>query len=257
MGRASFFGGKVFQLSVVKMLFLHTVSFTFSLLLINIGEREGLMAQGNSNLTDRVHGSTGHGPNVNVNITEMMQILMNQTAEIENLKQQTAEIENMKQQAAEIESLRELTSNLTKQTENDRSTIQILQDKLFTLEAELDRLNTSKPTSTQDLSSYLSDMNHLIQTMVTKEANDKNLTHLLNVTVKNFEDQNVQVQYTSLSLIDVHIMPEMNGSLNKQLEDKINDYIIDQIASNLLFPKENYNKSYNNWGMFKIASHMT
>lgn len=74
-------------------------------------------------------------------------------------------------------------------------------------------------------------MNHLIQNVVTKEANDKNLTNLLNVTVKNFEDQNVQVQYTSLSLIDVHIMQEMNGSLNKQVEDRINGYIHDQIAS--------------------------
>lgn len=102
---------------------------------------------------------------------------------------------------------------------------------MFSLEAELDRLNASKPTSTEELSSYLSGIIHLIQNVVTKEANDKNLTNLLNVTVKNFEDHNVQVQYTSLSLIDVHIMPEMNGSLNKQVEDRINGYIRDQIAS--------------------------
>lgn len=72
-------------------------------------------------------------------------------------------------------------------------------------------------------------MNHLIQNVVTKEANDKNLTTLLhvNVTVKNFEDQNVQVQFTGLSLIDVHTMPELNGSLNKQVEDRINGYIHD------------------------------
>lgn len=115
------------------MSFVHTVSFTFSLLLINIAERERLMAQGNSNLTDGVHGWTGHGPNVNVDITEMMQMLLNQTAEIENLKQQTAEIENLKQQTAKINSLRELTSNLTQQTENDRSNIQVLQNKVFSL----------------------------------------------------------------------------------------------------------------------------
>lgn len=192
------------------MFFVHTISFAFSLLLINIGERERLMVQRNSNLTDAVHGSTGHGPNVYVEITEMMQMLLNQTVEIENLKQQTAEIENLKQQTAEINSLQELTSNLTQQTENDRSTIQVLQNKVFSLEAELDRLNASKPTSTEELSSYLSIMNHLIQNTVTKEANDKNLTNL-----KNFEDQNVQVQYTGISLIDVHIMPELNGSLNK------------------------------------------
>lgn len=123
-----------------------------------------------------------NGPNINVDITEIIQMLLNQTAEIENLKQQT------KQQTTEISSLRELTSNLTQQRENDRSTIQVLQNKLFSLEAELDRLNASKPTSTQELSSYLSGMNHLIQNVMTKEANDKNLTNLLNVTVKNFED---------------------------------------------------------------------
>lgn len=119
-------------------------------------------------------------------------------------------------------------------------------------------------------------MNHLIQNVVTKEANDKNLTTLLhvNVTVKNFDDQNVQVQYTGLSLIDVHIIPELNGSLNKQVEDRINGYIRDQIASRctkyqiqshknndtkILFalsPK-NYKNSYNNWVMFKIAPNMT
>lgn len=174
------------------------------------------MAQGNSNLTDAVHGSTGHGPNVNVEITEMMRMLLNQTEEIENLKQQTAQIENPKQQTVEINCLQELTSNLTQQTENDRSTIQILQNKLFSLEAELDRLNASKPTSTQELSSYLSGINHLIQNLMTKEANDKNLTNLLNVTIKNFEDQNVQVQYTSLSLIDVHIMNRFKQTDGRQ-----------------------------------------
>lgn len=187
-------------------------------MLINIGEREGLLTQGNSNLTDAVHGSTGHDPSVNVYITEMMQMLLNQTAEIENLKQQTAEIENLKQQTAEIESLRELTRNLTQQTKNDRSTIQLLQNKLFSLEAKLDKLNASNPTTSSEFSSLLSGMHHLIQNVVTKEASDKNLTHLLNVTVKNFEDQNVQVQYTSLSLIDVHIMPEINGSLTNSLK---------------------------------------
>lgn len=54
------------------MSFVHIVSFTFSLLLINIAERERLIAQGNSSLTDAVHGSTGHGPNVNVDIAEMI-----------------------------------------------------------------------------------------------------------------------------------------------------------------------------------------
>lgn len=73
------------------MSFVHTASFTFLLLLINIGEREGLMAQGNSNITDTVHGSTGHGPNVNVDITEMMQMPLNQTTEIENQKPETTD----------------------------------------------------------------------------------------------------------------------------------------------------------------------
>lgn len=71
-GQVIFFSSRSVLTSVLKMRLLHRVSFTFSVSLINIGEREGIMAQGNSNLTDAVHGSTGHGPNVNVDIAEMI-----------------------------------------------------------------------------------------------------------------------------------------------------------------------------------------
>lgn len=54
----------------------------------------------------------------------MMQMLSNQTAEIEHLKQQTANIENLNQQS-----------------ENGRSTILMLQNRGFILEARLNELS--------------------------------------------------------------------------------------------------------------------
>lgn len=71
----------------------------------------------------------------------MMGMLLNQTAELESLKRQT---EILKQQA-----------------ENDRSSIQLLQNRVFYLEAELNKQNISKIQSTQEFSTYLSSMNQL------------------------------------------------------------------------------------------------
>lgn len=104
---------------------------TILLFLCNIGKTVGLLIHGNTgNLTDTIHGFPGY----NVDLSDIMQMLLNQTAELENLKQQTAEIENLKQQSA----------NLKQQTENDRSTIQVLQNRVFFLEAELNKLNVTK-----------------------------------------------------------------------------------------------------------------
>lgn len=68
------------------------------------------------NLTDAIHGFPEH----NVDPADMMQtmqiimqMLSNQTAEVEHLKQQTAKIENLNQHS-----------------ENDRSTIQMLQNRV-------------------------------------------------------------------------------------------------------------------------------
>lgn len=79
-------------------------------------------------------------------------------------------------QSVELESLKRQTEILKQQTENDRSSIQLLQNRVFYLEAELNRENISKIQSTQEFSTYLSSMNQLTQTMIANEANNKNLT---------------------------------------------------------------------------------
>ena len=221
------------------------------LVLINIVETKGLLANGNSNNSDPIHGSSGH----NVDTTDIMQLLLNQTTELENLRQQ---VETFKQQA-----------------ENDRIT---MQNRIFLLETELTKLNASKPPSTQEFSTYLMSMNQLIQSVATNEENDKNVTNQLNVAVKQLDelkaemlhtrlnqsremehykqqseseklkvyllqnltqrmsqrldDLNVQFRYTSLSLLDLHTATEqLNGSLLHQLEERISNVHDDIIAS--------------------------
>lgn len=69
------------------------------------------------NLTDVIQGFSGHNvdqADLMQTMQIMMQMLLNQTAEIEHLKQQTAKIENLNQQS-----------------ENDRSTIRTLQNRVF------------------------------------------------------------------------------------------------------------------------------
>lgn len=226
---------------------LYTVYCIILLFLYNIDETVGLLVHGNTgNLTDNIHNFPGH----NIDQMDMMQMLLNQTAELENLKQQT---------------------------ENDRSTIQVLQNRVFFLEAELNKLNVSKLPTSQELLTYLKSMNQLTQSLAANEANDKNLSQrlsdavqvlddlklkdmsstqlLLNQSVeleqqsakdrysihilqnetqrlvRNLDDLKVQVRYTSLSLLDVHSMTEeLNGSLVQRLEERISD-VHDHITS--------------------------
>lgn len=205
------------------MKFQDTVYCTIVLFLCSIGEAVGLLTHGNSlNSSDTIHGFPGH----NVDLADMMQMLLNQTAELENLKQQTAEIEKLKQQIAEIENLKQQSANLKQQTANDRTTIQSLQNRVFFLEAELNKLNVSKLPSIQEFSTYLSSMNQLTQNMATNEANDKNMTQRLDVAVKSLDDLKVQVRYTSLSLLDIRqsMTEELNGSLIQLVEEKVGDH---------------------------------
>lgn len=233
--------------SDIRMNFQVTVYCTILLFMCNIGETVGLLVHGNLvNVTDTIHGFPGH----NVDQSDLMQILLNQTAELENLKQQTA---------------------------NDRSTIQSLQNRVFFLEAELNKLNVSKLPSSQEFSTYLKSINQLTQNTAANEANVKNLSQRLNAAVqalddlkltdmsttrqlfnqsveleqqsakdrssihllqnetqrivKNLDDLKVQVRYASLSLLDVHsLTEELNGSLIQRLEEIIRDFH-DHIAS--------------------------
>lgn len=203
---------------------------------MNISETKGLLAHGNSNTSDLTHSSPGHI----VDMTEVMQILENLTHQIKNQ---------------------------THQSENDRTTIQLLQNRVFFLEAELLKLNASKSTSTQEFSTYLMSMNQIIQNLVTNEENDKNLTHHFNAAVKQLDDlqhgllnqsselehykqlsesdrskvyliqnftQNIDKKLNDLrgNVFDLHTATKLlNGSLLQQLERRISDVQSHIIAS--------------------------
>lgn len=131
--------------------------------------------QGNAvNLTDAIYGFPGHNvdpADMKQTMQIMMQMLLNQTLEIEHLKQQTAKIENLNQK--------------------DRSTIQMLQNRVFFLEAGQNEL--SKLPSSQEFSTYLSGMNHLTQNSLAKEAIVKNLTlqlHSQSTELENLYESN-------------------------------------------------------------------
>ena len=135
-----------------------------------IAETNGLLVWGGSSTSGQVHGSSGQI----LDIADIMQILINQTNELENLK---------------------------KQAENDRSTIRLLQNRVFSLETEQNgKMNASKTPSSQEFSTYLLSMNHLIQNMAANDENDKNLTRQFDIAVKHFEEYKAEMQFTLLNL---------------------------------------------------------
>lgn len=201
------------------MKFRDTVYCTILLFLCN--ETLGLLTHGNPvNVTDTIHGFQGH----NVDLSDMMQMLLNQTVELENLRQQA---ENDRSTFQLLLNKTKELENFKRQSENDRSTIQSLQNRVFFLEAELNKLNVSKLPSIQEFSTYLSSMNQLTQNMATNEANNKNLTQRLDVAVKSLDDLKVQVRYTSLSLLDIKqsMTEELNGSLIQLVEERVSEHI--------------------------------
>lgn len=201
------------------MKFRDTVYCTILLFLCN--ETLVLLTHGNPvNVTDTIHGFPGH----NVDLSDMMQMLLNQTAELENLRQQT---ENDRSTFQLLLNKTKELENFKRQSEIDRSTIQSLQNRVFFLEAELNKLNVSKLPSIQEFSTYLSSMNQLTQNMATNEANNKNLTQRLDVAVKSLDDLKVQVRYTSLSLLDIRqsMTEELNGSLIQLVEERVSEHI--------------------------------
>lgn len=200
------------------MKFQVTIYCIILLVLCNIGETVGLLVHGNSaNVNDTIHGVPGH----NVDLADIMQMLLNQTAELENLRQHA---ENDRSTFQLLLNKTKELENYKRQAENDRTT---LQNRVFFLEAELNKLNVSKLPSIQEFSTYLSSMNQLTQNMATNEANNKNLTQRLDVAVKSLDDLKVQVRYTSLSLLDIRrsMTEELNGSLIQVIEERVSEHI--------------------------------
>lgn len=125
-----------------------------------------------------------------------IQLLLNQTADIENLKKQSeidrSTIQFLLNQSKEIEHLKQ-------QSEKDRSMIQLLLNQSVELQ-NLKQLSEKDRTATQLL---------------------QNVTGRLVEKLNNIQ---VQIRYTSMSLLDIHSVTEkMNESIIRLLEDEIKD----------------------------------
>lgn len=178
------------------MKFQVTVYCIILLVLCNIGETVGLLVHGNSaNVNDTIHGVPGH----NVDISDIMQMLLNQTVELENLRQQA---ENDRSTTQLLLNKTKELENFQRQAENDRSTIQTLQNRVFFLEAELNKLNVSKLPSSQEFSTYLKSINQLTQNLAANEANDKNVSQRLNDAVKTLDDLKLKDLTTTQQLLN-------------------------------------------------------
>lgn len=185
------------------------------LFLVNIGKNEGLLHGNSIHSNNSIHDHLGE----NVDMTGIMQMLSNLTAELENLKEQTAEIEHLKQQIAK-----------------DQLTIQLLQNRVFSLETEQN--NLSKLPSAQEFSTYLSGMNQLTHNLVDNEASDRNLTQQLSKAQDDIKQNNISTtrllrnQSMELEMLrrqsgkDRSTIQQLNGSLTQEIRG-----IKEQIAS--------------------------
>lgn len=183
------------------------------LFLVNIGKNEGLLHGNSIHSNNSIHDHLGE----NVDMTGIMQMLSNLTAELENLK--TVEMEHLKQQI-----------------EKDQLTIQLLQNRVFSLETEQN--NLSKLLSAQEFSTYLSGMNQLTHNLVDNEASDRNLTQQLSKAQDDIKQNNVSTtrllrnQSMELEMLrrqsgkDRSRIQQLNGSLNQEIRG-----IKEQIAS--------------------------
>lgn len=188
------------------------------LFLVNIGKNEGLL-----------HGNSIHSNNSihDHDMTGIMQMLSNLTAELENLKEKTADIEHLK--TVEMEHLKQ-------QIEKDQITIQLLQNRVFSLETEQN--NLSKLPSAQEFSTYLSGMNQLTHNLVDNEASDRNLTQQLSKAQDDIKQNNISTtrllrnQSMELEMLrrqsgkDRSTIQQLNGSLTQEIRG-----IKEQIAS--------------------------
>ncbi|XP_065928376.1 uncharacterized protein [Magallana gigas] len=167
------------------MKFRNTVYCTVLLFLCNMGETVGLLTHGNTvNFTDTNPGFPGYS----ANLADMMQMLLNQTTEIENLKQQST---------------------------NDRTTIQSLQNRVFFLEAELNKLNVSKLPSSQEFSTYLKSINQLTQNLAANEASDKNISQRLNDAVQVLDDLKLKDMSSTQLLLNQSVELEQQSAKDR------------------------------------------
>ncbi|XP_061195970.1 uncharacterized protein LOC133204244 [Saccostrea echinata] len=125
-------------------------------------------------------------------MAEIKQMFLNLTTEIEYLRRQTDIIPVLKQ-------------NLTVLGKEKK----LLQNRVFFLEAELNKLNASKPPSYDELMTYLRGTKQIVQTLAANEEYDKNLTQQLNKAENN-----------------IAICEKQNKNITKRLDEVLNNLVI-------------------------------
>ncbi|XP_061196005.1 uncharacterized protein LOC133204283 [Saccostrea echinata] len=142
---------------------------------------------GNSNETILLSGLHTSDP------AEIKQMFLNLTAELENLKRQIDVLGDEKK---------------------------LLQNRVFFLEVELNKLNSSKTPSSNELMAYLRSTKHIIQTLAANEEYDKNLTLRLNEAENNLA-----------------ICVKQNKNLTQQLNEVVNNMAANEV----------YDKNVSQW----------
>ncbi|XP_062609949.1 uncharacterized protein MAL8P1.12-like [Saccostrea cucullata] len=172
------------------------------LFLFKTGEGSALLMHGNSNSSDVIQAIAGN----TVGTTEIKQMVLNLTAEVENLKRQTETFGEEKK---------------------------LLQNRIFFLEAELNKLNMSMSPSNDELMSYLRGTRQLVQTLAANEEYDKNLTLRLNEAEKNMaicirQNKNLTQRFDDL-VDNLLINDNHNKNLTQQLHEVENNLAANEI----------------------------
>ncbi|XP_062595695.1 uncharacterized protein LOC134257062 [Saccostrea cucullata] len=176
------------------------------LFLFNTGDGSALLMQGTSNGSDTIHGPGGH----NADVEEIKRMVLNLTTEVDNLKRQSDQ---------ERITIQVLNQNLIVHSDEKK----LLQNRVFFLEAELNKLNASKPPSNEELMAYLRRTKQIVQTLAANEELDKNLTLRLNeAEIKNaiYDRQNKNL---TQRLNEIHDVLTENEAFDKNLSQQLTD----------------------------------
>ncbi|XP_062595696.1 uncharacterized protein LOC134257063 [Saccostrea cucullata] len=178
------------------------------LFLFNTGDGSALLMQGTSNGSDTIHGPGGH----NADVEEIKRMVLNLTTEVDNLKRQSDQ---------ERITIQVLNHNLTVLSDEKK----LLQNRVFFLEAELNKLNASKPPFNDELMAYLSRTEQIVQTLATNEEYDKNLTLRLNEAENKNAIYDRQNKNLTQRLNEIHDALTANEAYDKNLTQQLTDSI--------------------------------
>ncbi|XP_062613566.1 uncharacterized protein LOC134275303 [Saccostrea cucullata] len=144
----------------------------------------------------------------NVEATEIMKIPQNLTEEVQNIKKQT-EIDKSTN--------RILKQNCTVLGKENQS----LENRLFLLEVWMNKLNSSKLPSSDELMVYLRSSKHIVQTLAANEEYDKNLTLRLNEVEDNLPKCDTQNKNFTQRLNEVVNSLHENEAYEKKVTQQL------------------------------------